>query len=250
MGGVVVGALTAGVGLVAGMVVLGIGAAAGGGAAAVNQGKQDVKEKFLTLASDTYGEAERWTHAIADQIAHLRENDASFSADRLKIVSRNAPPPEVRLEEVEKWMRWSKWRISVIIDGFRIFEQIEEDAVPSGARSGILSLASAVLQSQTNARKAINNMPCLRTNITIHAPPADVFMTLMNMSPGCRTGVVRSLRIVESMDNQTDIVHLTLDPMYIYPTWTGIYSRCFCFRIDDNNSTPGPCLDSLLEAQQ
>ena len=243
------GALTAGVGLVAGMVVLGIGAAAGGGAAAVNQGKQDVKEKFLTLASDTYGEAERWTHAIADQIARLRENDGSFSPDRLKIVSRNAPPPEVRLEEVEKWMRWSKWRISVIIDGFRIFEQIEEESVPAGARSDVLALASAMIQSQTSARKSINNMPCLRTNITIHAPPADVFMTLMNMSPGCRTGVVRSLRIVESMDNQTDIVHLTLDPMYIYPTWTGKCSMCG-FHSDGNYSSTGPGLNSLLEAQQ
>ncbi len=48
-----------------------------------------------------------------------------------------------------------------------------------------------------------------------------VVRQLMNMPPACLTGVVRSMRVVESMDNQTDIVHLVLDGLYLYPTWTG-----------------------------
>ena len=77
VGGVVVGALTAGVGLVAGMVVVGIGAAASGGAAAITQNKGD-KEKYLTLACDTYGDAERWIHAIENQIKEIGDALSDF----------------------------------------------------------------------------------------------------------------------------------------------------------------------------
>eukprot|EP00602_Paraphysomonas_sp_CaronLab_P009173 CAMPEP_0185031902 /NCGR_PEP_ID=MMETSP1103-20130426/19612_1 /TAXON_ID=36769 /ORGANISM="Paraphysomonas bandaiensis, Strain Caron Lab Isolate" /LENGTH=598 /DNA_ID=CAMNT_0027567581 /DNA_START=465 /DNA_END=2261 /DNA_ORIENTATION=- len=212
VGGVVVGALTAGVGLVAGMVVVGMGAAAGGGAAAITQ-RSGEKEKFLTLACDTYGDAERWTHAIESQIRELGESLHDFPFIRGLDpggVSRNAPP-EQRLQVVEQWVRWSRWKLNTVLHGTRVYEQDFEPSDSSRPRA----------EGPTNVPSTSSPaLPLLRVNVGMNASTSDVFITLMNMPPACLTGIIRSFRVVESMDNQTDIVYMQLDSQYIYPTYT------------------------------
>jgi hypothetical protein len=215
VGGVVAGALTAGIGLMAGMIVVGMGAAGGGGAVAFNQMLSD-KEKSVTLACDSYHEAEMWVQAIEIQIRELGDNLLGLPfvpgnntyAIRSK---RHVPPPEVRLEAVEEWIRSSKWRVHSITNGIRIFSEVPDEKY-------------RYLPDKKEMAAALS--PCLRVNINISGSVTDVFMAIMNLPPSCRTGIVKSIRVVESISNYADIVHIILEPVYIYPTWTS--PRDFC----------------------
>ena len=122
----------------------------------------------------------------------------------------------IRLEDVESWVRCSSWRLSTVMDGFRIFEQVTQPELGvNNSRSNLLAPAMIKLYQQSSP------LPALRININVDASSWDAFSTLMNMPPACLTGIIRSMRVVESMDNQTDIVHMVLDGLYMYPTWTG-----------------------------
>ena len=72
LGGVVIGALTAGVGLVPYITVVGLAAVAGGGAVALQFRKPS--DSRLILAADSMQEAMDWKTAIERQIARLEEN--------------------------------------------------------------------------------------------------------------------------------------------------------------------------------
>jgi hypothetical protein len=220
VGGVVVGALTAGVGLVAGMVVVGMGAAAGGGAAAISQGRSE-KEKFLTLACDTYGDAERWTHAIESQIRDLGEtlHDFPFVKGYTdNSLSRNAPP-EKKLESVQEWVRWSQWKLSAVLDGTRI---LERDPSTTSTPT-VTSSATTPAPAQAASVSLPASLRVLRVNMGMNASTTDVFITLMNMPPACLSGSIKTFRVVESMDNHTDIIYMELDAVYTFPTNT---SKC------------------------
>jgi F0F1-type ATP synthase assembly protein I len=222
VGGVVVGALTAGVGLIAGMVVLGIEAAASGAAAAASSssGKGE-KEKFLTLACDSYGDAERWTHAIENQIKELNDQLLGFRCihpGEEGFSRRNAPPREIKIDLVEQWMRSAKWKLIDTIDGTRIFENVTDECAEK-------------TNSKVNGSSKFDAVDLLRVNIPIKGSTSDVFTTLMNMPAACKTGIINNYRIVESMDNQTDIVHITLESQYIYPTWTGEFLVRYMFAL-------------------
>jgi hypothetical protein len=220
VGGVVVGAFTAGIGLVAGMVVVGIGAAAGGGAAAITQGGKSDKEKFLTLACDSYHDAERWTDAIETQIRELGDSLYDFPLVRgpgTGLTHRN-PPPEKKLESVEQWIRWSKWKLNTVLHGVRIFEQDKSLPSPAASSSGD---SKKLLQAEYTPAAGLR---LLRVNIGMSAPTVDVFTTLMNMPPACLSGIIRDCRVIESMDNETDIIYMELQPVYLSPTYTGYLS--------------------------
>ena len=206
VGGVVVGAMTAGIGLIAGMMVVGMGAAGGGGALALSRMGGD-KEKEVFLACESYHDAELWVQAIETQLRALSDNvlGLPFLPDRHNLESRmHAPPPEVRIEEVEDWICSSRWRVWSVRDGVRLFEQ----------------------DDRYNTKTIADNNappPCLRVNVGVSGSALDVFMAVMNLPPACRTGAVRSIRVVESINNYTDIVHIVLDPVFTYPTWTGSF---------------------------
>ena len=72
LGGVVIGALTAGVGLVPYITVVGLAAVAGGGAVALQFRKPS--DSRLILAAESMQEAMDWKSAIERQIARLEEN--------------------------------------------------------------------------------------------------------------------------------------------------------------------------------
>lgn len=227
VGGIVVGALTAGVGLVAGMVVVGMGAAAGGGAAAISQSGKSEKEKFLTLACDTYKDAERWTDAIETQIRELGDSLYEFPLVRgptSGLTSRNIPP-EKKLEAVEQWIRWSKWKLNSVLHGIRIFEQ--DNSPPSSSLSSAAANNSDLTKSLQSENGTNYNSNLLRVNVGMTAPAYDVFTILMNMPQACLSGILRSCRVIESMDNQTDIIYLELNPVYLYPTSTSKFFFTF-----------------------
>ena len=241
VGGVVVGALTSGVGLLAGMVVVGISAAAGGGAVAFQHAMTE-KERSLTLACETYNDAEQWVHAIEAQIRELGDYilGLPFIPGRLKQTSKNSAPPQVRLEEINEWIRSSKWRVFDIVQGIRIFEQ-HTSLSSSETSDEIVQSNSVSCRRQTSSTNAsgmtpyLDHPPCLRINIAMNGSPTDVFMTIMNLPPPCLTGVIKSLRVVESIDNHTDVIHIVLQPLFVHPTWT-----CTCCAVHTCKSNMSP----------
>lgn len=238
VGGVALGAVTAGVGLLAGLLVVGISAAAGGGAAAFTS---DVKEYHLQLACDTYHEAEGWVFALENQI-HALGGTAGHTAKSLipyigglrhsSIQTSNAPPPEIRLGEVEDWVKSSKWRVSEVWEGLRIMEQVCISPDTSLNTDDTNELINDSLKA-SNSNKAIlvpGVPPCMRVTMSINGSASDTFATIMNMPFKSRTGSIKSLRIVETIDYNSDIIHLVLQPSYVWPTWT---SKCTFGTADD-----------------
>lgn len=153
------------------------------------------KEKSVVLACDSFHDAESWIAAIEDQLVTLRSPGASHPS--LEKKKNLLPPPEVRIKEVEDWVKSSKWQATSVVDGVRILETAGQD------RMGKMS------------------PPCMRINVNVNGPVADVFMATINLPPACRTGVIKTIRIVEGIDECTDIIHLSLDSIFVYPSWTG-----------------------------
>ena len=273
VGGVVLGALTAGVGLLAGMMVVGVGAAASGGAVALQQvtsseSNNPQKERVLVLACDSYHEAEAWVDAIEGQIMELGDQVLGLpNLNRSRALHRrirsHTPHPEVRLEYVEEWINTSRWKIYDVYEGVRLLQIVRTwehtnsevggagphggpllgiaAAVACGAGAGggssAPATASAVSRSSAGAggagapsgysskqADAASCTACMRVNIGIGASASDTFSSIMNFTPSMRTGIIKSIRIVQNIDNFTDIIHLKLEPIFLYPTWTGILS--------------------------
>lgn len=225
VGGVVVGALTAGVGLLAGMMVVGMGAAGGGAAAAMSSGES--KERSLVLASDSYHEAQNWRNAIEAQINDMGDHLLGFGGHGDAALRRNrnhaAVRPEVRLQEVEDWITTSKWKIYDVYEGVRLL-QISHPPEATAAMANNNSNTGTTVRNNLTAFVSNNKLeeaPCMRVNIGINASTADTFSSIINFSNSLQTGIIKSMRIVENIDNFTDVIHLKLEPMFLYPSWTG-----------------------------
>lgn len=112
VGGVVLGALTAGIGLLAGMMVVGAGAAAGGSAVALSQGEG--KERYVLLASDTQEDAEAWVAALEKTIDEISDNVLGLptgTSRSKKQQTVQALHPDVRIDDVEDWVTNTKWKV-------------------------------------------------------------------------------------------------------------------------------------------
>ena len=215
VGGVVVGALTAGIGLLAGMVIVGISAAAGGGAVVVQQAMSE-REKVLVLGCDTYEGADAWVRAIEAQIRDLGSELLGLPYLPNDPLPKSEPysPPQIRLVEVSEWVRSSKWKVVKILEGIRIFEQQQ------GRGRAVEHRAHHSSSSVVSHRTLDEQPPCYRINITLNGSPADAFITILTMPPPCLTGIIKSVRVVEIVDSNTDVIHMILQPVYLYPTWT------------------------------
>ena len=212
LGGVTLGAVTTGIGAISGMAL--VGAASGTGENPTSHvGKNEKKDKSLTLACDSYADAEKWIVALQGELKRLGGSADLVSND---FISDAIPPLEIRLEDVENWIHSSNWRVRKIVHGIRLFEQIDDESSPFS-----LDRMRGVT-SKSSGKAPV----CLRAMLPMNAPASDVFMTLMNMPPSCRTGVVNTFRIVESLSHYADVVHITLDPVYIFPSWTAPRDLC------------------------
>lgn len=89
-------------------------------------------------------------------------------------------------------------------------------------------------------------IPCMRVNIPINGSIPDTFSSIMNFSKSLRSGVIKSIRIVQNIDNFTDIIHLKLEPIYLDLSWT--LPRDFCLIRHWRDSDDGSytiCYDSI-----
>mmetsp|Transcript_5295 Transcript_5295/g.8634 ORF Transcript_5295/g.8634 Transcript_5295/m.8634 type:complete len:795 (-) Transcript_5295:691-3075(-) len=278
VGGVVVGALTAGVGLLAGMMVVGMGAAGGGAAVALNSA--DTKDRTLVLASESYQEAENWVNAIEGQINELGDQvlglpnmvsnngsgklntGMSMAMRRSTVLARtHTVRPEVRLKDVQRWITTSKWKLFDTYEGVRLL-QIDHDAPPGGGATGggggsgvgsIIRGATAGGGGGASSAGSNGNSlspPCMRVNLGINGSTSDTFSSIINFSNSLQTGLIKSMRIVENIDNYTDVIHLKLEPLFLYPTWTAPRDFCLMRYWRDNfDGSYVICLDSTTHPE-
>jgi hypothetical protein len=130
-GGLVAGAMTAGVGLLAGMMYSGMS-----GAHKFDHTFSDPigsKDKSVVLACEMYSDAEAWIHAIYDA-AHvavvtkphdannLNKDSKRLLVSQTRTLKRHVPPADVRISDVEDWVKSSTWKLFSVTDGVRIFE--------------------------------------------------------------------------------------------------------------------------------
>lgn len=216
VGGVVVGALTAGVGLLTGMVLVGAGAAAGGGAAAL--ANNDSKERSVILGCDTYQEAVSWVNSIEFQIQEISDstlgNGVMTKLGFQYQSKKSMPHPDIRIDDVEEWITNTRWKVVDTYEGLRILEpwNFGETEIPYN-ESFFFSNSSKNIDIVSN--------PCMRVNLNVGASSWDAFSAIMNFSNPLKSGIVHSIRVVENIDNGTDVIHLKLNPVYLQPTWTG-----------------------------
>jgi len=227
--GVIVGAATAGIGLAAGIVVLGLSAAAGGGVAAygASHGASGSKSGMvIVLGFETQDEATRWKKALEQQI-HLREEVARVIGDSsidngAPIRSTGGPAPQTRLIGVEIWKSIDFWVSTETVQGLRIYDPHPDQA--------------SILQC-----------PVKRAEVCIPCNSFEAFMCLMASPHSTLCGVVESMRLVHTFNDHSDVIHLCLRRQFLFPTWTA--PRDFCFnrfwRYDDNG-TYTVCWDSII----
>ena len=208
--------------------------------------------KSLLLGSVSFHEAEQWVNAIENVITDLKEAVAEIPTanllnyshthsnvgghsiatttistagvyDKSKQIRRNTSyqthvvRPEVRITEVEEWIMTSKWKVFDVYEGLRLLHIYQPGEI--GISSSSSSSSSSSLSSSTQG--GVVDTSCMRVDISVNASAAETFTMIHNFTDTLQTGIIKSLRVVETIDNFTDIIHLKLEPIYLHPTWTG-----------------------------
>lgn len=240
-----VGVLTAGVGVVAGLIFVGAGVAAGGtGVAAEHQSKRK-KGKELIIASMDYEEAKRWKSVLDVCLASESVSNSTWgqmfamegrstttcmlpTTRGITTVKSNdsAPSGEERLRKyrsmngsTSRHQPGSHWRpieggwatlLGAGVHGLRIFR---EERVP-----------------EPFSLRSVDSHPCppLKSQAVLNASPLNAFMCLMSLNrfPSCAdfesplSGQRSSFRLIESMDDHMDVIHLVFRPLFLFPSWT------------------------------
>lgn len=203
-------------GLLAGMVLVGMGAAAGGSAAALVN--NDSKERSIVLGCDTYQEALSWLNSIDFQIQEVADSNlGGGNVTKLGFQYHSKKPmphPDIRIDDVEEWITSTRWKVVDTFEGLRILE-------PWSLGDSEIPYNEAFFSPNSSKNVDIVNTPCMRVNLNVSASSWDAFSAIMNFSNPLKSGIVHSIRVVENIDNGTDIIHLKLNPVYLQPTWTG-----------------------------
>lgn len=169
-------------------------------------------------------------HDLGDHLFGLQNAHGTVAAGVAGHRVRNhSVRPEVRLQDVEDWITTSKWKIYDVYEGVRLLQIARgpaETASSSSSSSATTSSSSAAARASALALSSMagsknDGAPCMRVNIGINASTADTFSSIINFSNSLQTGIIKSMRIVENIDNFTDVIHLKLEPMFLYPSWTG-----------------------------
>ena len=177
IGGLVVGALTAGVGLVPFIAVVGGFAVAGGSTAALNYHRP--LDSRLVMASDNEDEARKWMNAIiqAVSVVEKRRGPRLPSGVNARLVSTLTKLTH-RASAVEDYLRWRRYKTTE-----STVRMLELTQPPTGFQYR-------------------------RAHIIIPIPPQEVFLALMETPPW--PGQQGSLRVLQVIDNNTDIICVRL----------------------------------------
>jgi len=281
---VTAGVLTAGVGLVVGLVFVGVTAAAGGGGVMAEASYLRSKGKTsMTLACLSLEEAQAWKEALEAVIRGKMPDDlqpvagkdlwsALFAKDGSTIPGAgDRVRGMIGLPEQGQQKRSmegdftanpeTNWRsleggwvllLGCGAHGLRIFCEERDEQMSRGRRRRQVSVDGGIC-------------PPLRAHVTVGATPLNAFMCLMSharterdrpaaLSGGKLDASVltpnscqrASFRIIETIDDHMDIIHLFFRPVYLFPSWTAPrdYVLFRYWRYDPDGSYM-ICLDSV-----
>ncbi len=239
VGGLVVGAMTAGLGLVAPMVIVGVTAATGSGAAVYgaassSHGGLKTKQVQLVLALDNHESAEEWRVAIEAQIRWSqafpqgRAWMSMVGLNRGGTKGRGGGPHQgataaTKLEDVDRWTRSTRWRPWGVFNGVRVYEL--DHVGRGGAKPAAATTTKGGVASLLRGG-APQPLPCRKVQVAVRGTPLETFISLVSVPFRVLNGVVDSVVNVERLDDQSDVIHLKLKPLYFWPTWTA--PREFC----------------------
>ncbi|CAM9201243.1 unnamed protein product [Chrysoparadoxa australica] len=249
-GAATVAALTAGVGLIAGLVVVGLFSAttSAGGIGYLSYKDKRHYPKPLTIGSHSLEVAEEWRGKLEQQLQQLqataariqtmsRRDSSAQGGVNAEAISFPVPAsPATDLAAANTILRKTRWVCTGMMHGARIF--CDEDMAshhPDG-RAG----------AARGSRPWATKLPVRRIQATVHSSPLETFMAIMASSTTHLNGAHSSMRIVETLDDHSDIIHLTCWPFWLDVTW--VTPRDFClarYWCLDSHGCYIVCLDSV-----
>jgi hypothetical protein len=253
------GVLTAGVGLAAGLVVLGAAAAAGGTAGVAEVGLKKLKKSksILTVASANYDVAKLWKSSIdaylesesvktstwgQKYVAEGRKTTAALVPKHNELMTavlnddtktpRSLPAGQTSiflrdgnfLGDSAQWRPLEGGWTSLFGPGAQSLRIFREQKVEIPKKSKKI-FRLAVGGASTSAP--------LKAQVILNVHPLDAFMCLMSYSRldsteiessanglTPKSGHSASFRVLDKIDDHTDIVHLFCRKLYLFPSWT------------------------------
>jgi hypothetical protein len=238
--------LTAGIGLVAGMVAFAVAGAAGGSGAVVNSWRRNggCGTAEIVIASSDFETAKRWKAlldaALASDIVQKSTWGQLFASDngrkaRAALLPRSGPiHRETSFESASggsagvkylghnaRWILIEGGMLSVVgcgFQGLRIYREDCDDECTEMPRYAQLSVAG-------------KPCPLMKAHTVLSASPLDAFLCLMshgrvdstsNASVGTFIETERraTFEVIESIDEHTDVIRLMFRPLYLFPAWT------------------------------
>jgi hypothetical protein len=253
-------------------------------------------DRHIILALDTYHDAQMWVHALESHIVELQNkrplsrrsgtdvaagsgrplsgisgqdpnhgNISSVSAN-INLNKRYAPPPGVRIREVEAWIRSTRWEVHGVVDGVRLLRPALAGSGPadevgkhnkrtlsrnSSSNTVVASIfeAANALQSDgiSSSAESRDYIPCLRINVHVNTCAATMLRTILDFPSACWSGSIKSLRVIETLEPYLDVIHVVLDSMILYPTRVAPRDLCLTryWRQNEDGSFI-VCLDSTF----
>ncbi len=171
LGGVVVGALTAGIGLVPYMAVVGITAVASGGAVALQYRRP--MDSRLILASENMVEISQWKAALEEEIT------------RVEMMGKPQLPAGADPDVISHILGISAagglggWTRVSVIDGVRVLEQTE----------------------------SIDDSKCRKAQVVVRCSPINTFVVLMDVT-NLHWPKYGHLRVAHTVDDHSDIIEM------------------------------------------
>ena len=258
---VTAGILTAGIGLAAGLVFVGITAAAGGSGAVVGgkvfdkakgllYERESQKSFHLILGTNTHEEAMKWKIALELAVKELLVDeddcaswrlDSALSREDCKSPSITSPkkrtPTKSKVDSTY-YVPSSRWA-PIQGGGLALWGALgggnlriyREEGSPWYLEEQTNSAFPAIPRFRSDVGLVGQPFPPLKASLVLKAKSLDAFMSLMcsgrinfdgppSTIPVPNSGQIASFRIIETMNDHLDVIHLVFRPLYLFPSWT------------------------------
>ncbi|KAF0693988.1 Aste57867_15101 [Aphanomyces stellatus] len=93
--------------------------------------------------------------------------------------------------------------------------------------SCVFSLAAAAITLWMRSSDAVDDVPSFKASRVVPGTPLEVFRLLMDTSIRCMwDGSIESMRVLQTIDSHSDIVHVVYKPVWLWPLWLPASDAC------------------------